>query len=190
MASFSDDFNRSDGALGSNWETLTGYSALQIDTNKAEAGAVGACAMRVTTAAATFAADHYAEFTVSSITNFDFPAALVRASGTRCYAAFVRPSRIDLYDYADSATRTDIGAYYSGTINNGDVIRLEVSGTTLTIKVNGSTVKTETDSAYSSGQPGLLYEFGDGNTTKIDSFAAADLGGGGSLGVRSYYAFG
>ena len=55
------------------------------------------------------------------------------------------------------------------------MIRLTVEGTTLTVTQNGVTRITETDASYADGQPGLYYEWQDGNTTKIDDFAAADL---------------
>ena len=41
------------------------------------------------------------------------------------------------------------------TAADGDVWRLTVVGTTLTVSQNGSTVKTLTDSTYASGAPGL-----------------------------------
>lgn len=190
MASFSDDFNRSDGALGSDWSSISGFSALQIDTNKVEASAVGFCAMKVATATATFANDQWAQVAVSSVTNFDYAGVGVRQSGTRGYMVDVYPTGLALRNYVSAASRSDIGSGYIGTINGGDVIRVEATGTSLVVKVNGSTVITETDASYGDGQPWLIYEFGDSNTTKLDDFSAADAGGGGSLGVRSYYAFG
>jgi hypothetical protein len=42
-----------------------------------------------------------------------------------------------------------------GTVNFADVLRLEVSGTTLTFKQNGNTVLTATDSDITSGSPGV-----------------------------------
>jgi hypothetical protein len=53
-----------------------------------------------------------------------------------------------------------------------DVLRLEVSGTSLTAKVNGTAVLTATDSAISSGAPGLQGLAGTGVTAKVGSFVA------------------
>ena len=43
----------------------------------------------------------------------------------------------------------------SGTMNFADVLRVEVTGTTLTLKQNGNTVLTATDSSITSGSPGM-----------------------------------
>jgi hypothetical protein len=59
-----------------------------------------------------------------------------------------------------------------------DVIRIEVTGTSLTVKKNGSAVIGPiTDSAISSGQAGV---YGlDGGENKGDNWQADNIGGGG-----------
>ncbi len=49
---------------------------------------------------------------------------------------------------------TELGTM-PGTVNFADVLRLEVTGTTLTFKQNGNTVFTATDSTITSGSPGI-----------------------------------
>lgn len=39
--------------------------------------------------------------------------------------------------------------------NDGDVLRAEISGSTITVKRNGGTVLTASDSTFASGQPGI-----------------------------------
>ena len=56
-------------------------------------------------------------------------------------------------------TSTNLGTI-AGTVNFADVLRLEVKGTTLTLKQNGNTVLTATDSSITTGSPGI---FGGGN---------------------------
>ncbi len=72
----------------------------------------------------------------------------------------------------------------SSGVTTGDVLRLEANGTTLTAKKNGVTIGTVTDSTYSSGSPGLA-GFGDGTTTRGDSFNAGAVSGGGGGGSVS-----
>jgi hypothetical protein len=67
-----------------------------------------------------------------------------------------------------------VGSYSSSIISIGyepsplivgDVITFEIVGTTLTAKVNGVTVGSITDSTYSSGQPGLFFDFDTDDST-------------------------
>jgi hypothetical protein len=67
---------------------------------------------------------------------------------------------------------------YAGVGTNGDIVRLEVSGTTLTVKLNGATLGTATDATISTGQPGIRFLRG-GSRTSLDDFAADTLAGGG-----------
>ncbi len=43
----------------------------------------------------------------------------------------------------------------AGLANNGDVVRAEISGNTITVKINGNTRLTYSDSKWLSGQPGI-----------------------------------
>lgn len=62
------------------------------------------------------------------------------------------------------------------TFNVNDILRLEVSGTTLTCKQNGSTFWTATDSALASGNPSVT-----GNGFNATDFNAGDDWEGGDL---------
>ena len=91
--------------------------------------------------------------------------------------------------YSDSNTNVKIMKWNAGTpttlftgtqFSAGDVLRLEIQGTTLTLKKNGSVVTTTTDSTFSSGSPGIV-GFGNLTTTRADDFNAGSVsqGGGG-----------
>jgi hypothetical protein len=43
----------------------------------------------------------------------------------------------------------------AGLANDGDVVRAEITGSTITVRINGSVVLSGTDSAWTSGQPGI-----------------------------------
>jgi hypothetical protein len=65
----------------------------------------------------------------------------------------IGPGIFHLYKYIDGVS-TEL-ATTTGTINFADVLRLEVTGTTLNLKQNGTTVLTATDSSITSGSPGM-----------------------------------
>jgi hypothetical protein len=181
MATFSDNFNRSNGALGSNWATVSGFSAPAIISNQVNASAVATCVAAIATGAATFAADHTATIDAAAIGDFDFlgPAVRLSAAGGTGYALKVdgrSNSNCTLVKLSGGGS-SNIGGTY--VITAGDVLALEVSGTsTTTLKYykNGTLVDTVTDSSspYTSGQPGILVVFGNVNAGRIDNFSAFD----------------
>lgn len=59
----------------------------------------------------------------------------------------------ELFKFVDGASTSLATA--SGTLNFADVLRLEVVGTTLTLKQNGTTVLSATDSDIATGSPGI-----------------------------------
>ncbi len=71
------------------------------------------------------------------------------------------PNILQLYQISNAGTFTQIGTDITTGSNlaAGNIIRLEVVGTTLTVKVDqGSgftTLRTATDATYSTGQPGI-----------------------------------
>jgi len=79
-----------------------------------------------------------------------------------------------IYIAAGSSTVLATG---SGTPTAGDVLKLEISGTGLTGKVNGVSNATATDGNLASGQAGL---FGYGGTALVtlDDWSGDNIGGG------------
>jgi hypothetical protein len=69
----------------------------------------------------------------------------------------------------------------STTVSDGDIFELDVSGTTLTAKQNGSTLGSTTDSTYPTGSPGIAYAtYGGAATVKLGSWTGDPIAGGGS----------
>lgn len=70
----------------------------------------------------------------------------------------------------------------TATVNANDVMYLEIQGTSLVAKLNGTTVLTATDSSFSSGSPG----FGHGNIgdDTLDDWVGGDFSAGGTTPKR------
>jgi hypothetical protein len=66
------------------------------------------------------------------------------------------------------------------SMSAGDVVRLEASGTTITVKVNGTVAESVTDSDIASGYAGLFtYD----STTGISLWSGGNLAGGGGISI-------
>ena len=74
-----------------------------------------------------------------------------------------------------TAGSSNVLATGSGTPTAGDVLKLEISGTGLTGKVNGVSNATATDSALASGQAGLFGYGGNGLAT-LDDWSGDNIG--------------
>jgi len=172
MASFSDDFNRANGAVGSNWTTLTGLNTLNVVDN-ACAGSSFICGGHVATATATFANDQEAECVINPFGAFDRGGPCVRMNGDNGYLVRAFTATVLKLERMDGGVLTGIGADI--TVSFPATVRLRVEGTTLTVYVDDVEVRTDTDATYASGQPGLYYEFTNSNVTRLDDFYAEDI---------------
>jgi hypothetical protein len=156
-ASFTDDFNRVNGALGANWETLLGSPT--ISGNAVSFGADGV-ARRV----GTFANNQRSALRVNGATAVG---PVVRASGSGATLTYYFA---DQSDDGEGGTGVAIGKVVNGGaiqwLGAGfdglhNFVELSVSGTTLTLKVKVSagdawtTLGTRTDASIASGSPGV-----------------------------------
>lgn len=98
-----------------------------------------------------------------------------------CYWLYIANSTtLQLYAVDDNGAM-NYPAAIGGNIGLGSpvvegmVIRLEVSGSTFTIKTNGVAVTTRTDSTYSTGQPGLILFNDSTGFGDVDTFNAGVL---------------
>lgn len=91
------------------------------------------------------------------------------------YAAYYEASSLRLSKFV-AGSETILGANNSFTPSDGDVVRLECSGTTIRVLVNDTEEASATDSDITAGDPGV---FGNGGsaTTRIDDWEAGDLSG-------------
>lgn len=151
-ASVTDNFNRADGAIGANWTNL--QNSIDIVSNTAQGGSTGNnSAYR---SAETFSADHFSQATIVLFGNSNAVAVRMQ-SGPTFYIFNNDGSSTDAKMYKCVAgSFTQIGADYTGlSIGIGTVLKLSVSGTTLTPSVDGTPLATRTDSDISGGAPGM-----------------------------------
>lgn len=182
MTSFSDNFDRANGALGSNWTDDSSLNALAIFSNQVRANSSATlCAAVVNTATATFAADHSAQCVLSALGTGDWGGVTARwdATAGNGYAVlsdgFSDGSR-RILRYA-AGTSTVIGTV-NLTVVNGDTVKIGVVGTTISAYVNGVLINAVTDATYSTGQPGIAYLWSNSRVSRIDNFSTTDSAAG------------
>jgi len=127
----------------------------------------------------TFNADQYSKGTLKSAGGGNFMGVAVRipSSGDGGYYFFANAGGTDSYfGYFDATgTPNDIGAN-RGAFAVNDVIEIQVTGTTFSLRKNGSEIASVSDSTYSSGYAGISsYQ---GNTLQIDDVEMGNMGGG------------
>ena len=173
-------------AYSSNWAYMAGTGTnFQIQSNSLAMATVTleGGARRTETG---FPNDQYAQGVCAAETNDEpFIGVSVRnqAAGSGDYYGFyARGDQSQLFEY-DGTTWSQEGSTGAGW-NAGQVLRLEVSGTTLTPMVGGATQNppgAQTDATYSSGAPGVC-GFNDGSPgtqNRLDDFECSDVAGGG-----------
>ena len=178
----SDDFNRADGGLGSNWAKPVPASeeTLVIVNNEVTPDIEGAHCYAYWIGN-TFSQDQYSQVRISNLGPWNGVIARAQAGIDRFYMAFVLgPNDYALYLRKD-------GLYYSLSTGNtetwvpGDIIRLEASGLSpvqLTLLRNGNPVLTYTDTTENlvGGSPGIGIYSPPGDHLAIDDWEGGDLG--------------
>lgn len=178
-----------------NGTALTTYSAswslnagnFSIQTNALAAN--GAAATTETAArwnADAFPADQYAQGVLSALSatvnaNIGIGVRIATDNSANYYGLYYDDDTGDTLIFKVVAgVWTQLGAAFTAVRAVNDILRLEVSGTTLTYKLNGTSQGTRTDSSLSSGSAGVV---GRGLTTahRIDTWE------GGSLSVAAAY---
>src|SRR5229473_278647 len=161
-----DNATRANGAIGANW-TLTN-NGINISSNNF-VGTVGATNDVAYWSASLFSASQFSEVTLTALNGTsDFPGTAVLLSGsgasTQGYNCVENTTNIFIQRINGTSNTTLTSAATTGAI--GDILRLEVApGGVLTCYKNGVSTLTATDTAYTSGQPGLFL-FGTTATSK------------------------
>lgn len=173
MATASDDFNRANGPLGSNWVAMNGFPA---DITSNQVAGIGSTQSPVYWAEATtnFTDDHSSQVEARAFTaGSAFAYALVRCSGIDATA--------NRYVLRTDGTTTTIRKVINGTDTQlldcgtgasvGDIIKLKIIGNTLTAYKNGSQIGTVASGGeITTGQPGFsVFDAG-----AIDNWSASD----------------
>ena len=181
MAIFTDDFTGTNGAdlnVRSGWTTYgSGLNGAEIQSNNLS---------RLGDADGAFigqdkgGADHYGQATIGAdaVTAFMLILAVRATDRNDFYAAAYNPgdSKWELWTPTTRITQ-QVGTQSAAA---GDVVRLEANGTTITLKINGSTVITETGVILTGQRVGIPTK--DGSATDFmrdwESGLLSDVGGG------------
>lgn len=180
-----DDFDRADGGLGSNWTVDTGGSMdLAIDTNvvKFTGGDATIHVAYGRYVGSSFNNDQYAQITYDSGTpETDFFVGVRRTSAQRCYMVYGRPGTVvflSRVDYSGGFLQERIIDTSTLTLSSGDTLLLRAYGTTLEGFINGVLAVSGTDDSISSGTPGFGFVNDSAAATtddRLDDFAAGNV---------------
>ena len=145
-------------SLSSNWTVVTG--AFSVASNTVYGNNSGANSLAYWNAYDP-GADQYSQATLTSVGagSPQGPAVRIQTGSTSGYYCKCTSASCQLYRM-DSGTESFLGT--SAPNAAGDVIKLNITGSSLTCYKNGSSIITATDSTYSTGKPGI---FANGNTS-------------------------
>lgn len=177
-----DDFNRAnEDPLAGNWTTVTGRNALKIVSN-AVRGTVDATVNASQWNADTFADDQYSQVKcVGTVGNAKGPMVRVAAAANTFYT-FIYNGTNTLGVYKCLAgTTTQIGANYSHTFVQNEVLKLAVAGqdadAVLTPYINGVEQATRAGVAtLNSGSAGMRTS--DADASDLDDWEGGNVAGG------------
>jgi len=190
----SDTFPYAAGALetvsSGKWTRTSdsGFTGIDCDGAGSVTGHGNNDAVYIPTSWSGSTSDHYSEIKLGTLQNDGGPCVRVTdGTTTTMYLADLDPATaFPTTNYTifmkNSATFTAVSGG-SGSINTftvGDVFRLEIQGTTLTLKQNGTVVKTCTDSTLATGKPGMHT---DSTAIKYTDWAAGDFAGGAAINI-------
>ena len=186
----SDNFNRTSNPISnpmsdgtSTWGAWGSFTGFRVDGSNA-VGITAVTSNGMIVSSPSFPNDQSATATLIGVNSFFGPMVRIQGtSDTRAYQLQVNgnPSTLVLNKFVTNGSDvgTQIGSNITpthgsgaaGILAVGDSITLKVVGTTLTVQVNGITETTQTDSAFSSGSPGLyIYD-----AAAIDSFSCTSI---------------
>lgn len=189
----SDDFNRVNGSVGSNWlyirDTDWQPAPPSIVSNAVVPGATGNNYQVIRWAGTgTFANDQYAKITIGGLTWQDSSyrvGVVVRCSAdlnaaADYYAFWVQDdassNRTSKLVKVVNGTATELDSRTSAWAN-GDTISLEASGTTISAYKNDTLMFSVTDTSLTTGKPGLMAA-GSGSVPTADNWEGGDVSSG------------
>lgn len=177
MATLLDDFNRADESPlsgGGNWAQIPGGTvsgSLRLISNQVTSTALSRNGMYWTPATAL--TDCEVEVTVAVVPTSGKVIALwlrINTTSGACYfMQWIVGGACGIFRNTGTGGSTTIATTTPGTtIQTGDVINFSVTGTSLVVKRNGTTIVSGTDSTYASGAIGAG---GSDTTFRIDDFS-------------------
>jgi hypothetical protein len=179
-----DNFNRANGAIGSNWATVSGWDSYVVSSNAAAPPTVNANCYNLW-AANTIADDQYAQVTIlaCATSNNDVGVGvLLRAiadASTRTFYSVYASNHGTFLSLYVSSVHNHLVDTNSIVWSAGDVLWMGVVGTVITLKQNGTTVLTYDTASdatrLTSGRVGITYSSAADAGVSIDDFEAGDF---------------
>lgn len=176
----SDDFNRADGDIGSNYERVTGTANFQVSSNHLEANSnFDTVTMR--RIESSFPDDQYAQAKCSFTTGANSAqwgvACRIGSSGEGYHAYYDNTNSVTLRRRSSGGTNTFINsATITAAASTLYTLKIEAIGSTIKVYHEGVQVLSETDATFTSGRPALYWN---GNTDRpdCDDFECSDPAG-------------
>lgn len=169
----SDTFTYSNGNLATvssaKWTKLSGFSDVTITSNQVVADNTARAAVITTWAGS--ATDHYSQAVASTATNEGGSTIRSDAAST-FYHPLITADSFMYVEKVIAGTGTIISTTAMAALANGDTVYIEIQGTTIKTKKNGTVVNNFTDASIASGKPGI------GTDTLglvMDNWAAGDF---------------
>lgn len=182
----SDTFTRADGALGSAYTQMNALNALQIVSNNVEPALISGTLSGAFRNDVTWPADQWSQVTVQALTTInDGVLAVCRAqTGANSYYALQAKGPLGastplLIKVVVAGTPTVLTST-SATVAAGDILYLQIVGTTLLAKLNGATLAalTITDANFATGKAGLASFASSGGViadSKLNGWSGGDF---------------
>ena len=174
-ATISDNFDRADGGLGSNWTTATGTAAPAIVSNTLRPGT----ASKLNSAywsASTFGNDQFAQASLPASSGTQVgPGIAVRLSSTKGYFLWYGNSSgtVSLWRMDSSTSWTQLKQSAALTVSpSSDVWKIQAVGSTISGYQNGKLVVQATDTKITSGSPGVWLYYA---SNQIDNWSGGDV---------------
>jgi len=181
-----DNFQRADGAIGSNWGSTTSFNTPVIVSHEARCASGDSIDAGTTELGGTWPANQYSEITVGSVVG------TVTDEGVGATVRGVFSGNLTMYITQSNTHETRLykvvaGAYTQlgsdgPSVATGDVIRLTANGTSITVTKNGTSIISVTDSSVTTGTPGI-WTTNAGGRGSISLWAGGDLTSGASIAV-------
>jgi len=164
-----DNFNRANGAVGSNWTVTNG--GFNVSSNAVIGTASGGTGRNL----AYWNADlfsqsmQFAQARVTTVSNYYGVGAFLSSSGNGYTCLY---STNTLYLSKLSAGANSTLKSVSSTGNAGDVLRIEASPGLINCYKNGTLLLSSSDTTYTSGSPGI---YTIGNSATLDNWSGGNL---------------
>lgn len=180
MASYSDNFDRADGAIGANWTVDQG--SFNIVSNVAEA-ATAASRNRARYVSALDTANHWVQATTggkSTSNHGDVCARQASSTHTNYEAVYLENSSATGYKITKRVNGDETVLDTAASGSGAKTLKLTVNGATQTMLVNTVEVNYAEDTALTEGN--YVGIFGYGNTgPRYNDWSAEDLAAGGPV---------